>query len=145
LFRGFWRFGGLAVSSRGSAPERARIRPRRARLLQAFHGWRAQTRPRRTAPPPAGLDIRTGFPVTSVRHGPAGAVLSGPSGAQLRARRVIVTAPLRVLQSGRIEFTPDLPQAKRDAIRRLRMGNAVKASPAPRRRLCSNASEFRTS
>ncbi|KAI8469401.1 MAG: amine oxidase-like protein [Monoraphidium minutum] len=81
-----------------------------------------------------GLDILTGFPVTAVHYSASGAVLRGPGGRELRARKVIITAPLRVLQAGKIAFSPPLPAAKCDAIRRLRMGNAVKVVCAFSRR-----------
>jgi hypothetical protein len=54
--------------------------------------------------------------------------LTGAHGARIAARKVVVTAPLKVLQSGRIHFQPPLPPAKQAAIQRLRMGNAVKVS-----------------
>lgn len=38
------------------------------------------------------------------------------------AYHVLVTVPLGVLQSGRIAFNPSLPRAKREAIRKMRMG-----------------------
>ena len=39
-----------------------------------------------------------------------------------QASHVLVTVPLGVLQAGRIAFNPSLPKAKRDAIRKTRMG-----------------------
>lgn len=39
-----------------------------------------------------------------------------------RANHVLVTVPLGVLQAGRIAFNPSLPRAKREAIRKTRMG-----------------------
>ncbi|KAF8072874.1 PAO3 [Scenedesmus sp. PABB004] len=81
-----------------------------------------------------GLTIRTGCPVTSVTHDAAGALLRGPGGLALRARTVVITASLAVLQAGRIGFTPPLPADKVAAIRRLRMGNAAKVIVAFSRR-----------
>ncbi|KIY95491.1 hypothetical protein MNEG_12471 [Monoraphidium neglectum] len=81
-----------------------------------------------------GLDFLTSFPVTAIHYSPNGAVLRGPGGRELRARKVVVTAPLRVLQAGKIAFSPPLPERKRAAIQRLRMGNAVKVVCAFRRR-----------
>jgi monoamine oxidase len=42
------------------------------------------------------------------------------------ARKVIITVPLKVLQSSLITFHPSLPPAKLGAVQRLKMGNAVK-------------------
>ncbi len=39
-----------------------------------------------------------------------------------QAKQVLVTVPLGVLQAGRIAFNPHLPRAKREAIRKTRMG-----------------------
>jgi protoporphyrinogen oxidase len=49
-------------------------------------------------PSSPGLDLLTSFPVTAIHYSPNGAVLRGPGGRELRARKVVVTAPLRVLQ-----------------------------------------------
>lgn len=73
-----------------------------------------------------GLTIRTGCPITSITHSPAGAVLTGPTGVRLAARKVVVTASLAVLKQGKIQFSPALPAAKTTAIQRLRFGNAAK-------------------
>jgi monoamine oxidase len=43
-------------------------------------------------------------------------------GTKYFGTRIIVTVPLGVLQSGSIQFTPALSQAKTDAINRLGMG-----------------------
>jgi hypothetical protein len=87
---------------------------------------KTQPPPHPPTPPCPGLDIVTSFPVTSIQYGPSGALLTGPGGRQLRARTAVVTASLRVLQQGKVAFSPPLPAAKRGAIQRLRMGNAVK-------------------
>lgn len=75
-----------------------------------------------------GLAIRTGWPVSNIAYDQGGAVLTGPKGARLGARKVIVTASLAVLQSGRLGFSPELPLDKQGALSRLRMGNAAKVS-----------------
>lgn len=75
-----------------------------------------------------GVSIRTGFPITAIKYDHTGAVLSGPNGVKLGARKVIITAPLAVLQAGKINFTPGLPASKAAAIKRLRMGNAAKVN-----------------
>lgn len=74
----------------------------------------------------AGLTIRTGCPITSITYSPAGALLTGPNGLRLGARKVVITASLAVLQQGRISFSPALPEPKAAAIKRLRFGNAAK-------------------
>ena len=73
-----------------------------------------------------GLAIRTRWPVSNITYSQGGAVLTGPDGAKLGARKVIVTASLAVLQSGRLGFSPALPADKQGALSRLRMGNAAK-------------------
>lgn len=45
---------------------------------------------------------------------------------QLRAKHVLLTVPVTVLQRGDILFTPPLPEAKQNAIQRVKMSNAVK-------------------
>lgn len=77
-----------------------------------------------------GLAIRTRWPVSSISYDQGGAVLTGPDGARLGARKVVVTASLAVLQSGRLAFSPPLPADKQGALRRLRMGNAAKVRRA---------------
>ena len=76
---------------------------------------------------PSGC-VRTGWPVTRVRvlDGSGGACLTGPGGATLHARRVVVAVPLAVLQAGAISFDPPPPPAKRAALGRVRVGGAVK-------------------
>lgn len=73
-----------------------------------------------------GLAIHTRWPVSNISYDQGGAVLTGPDGARLGARKVVVTASLAVLQSGRLAFSPPLPADKQGALRRLRMGNAAK-------------------
>lgn len=73
-----------------------------------------------------GLSIRKAWPVSNISYDQGGAVLTGPDGAKLGARKVIVTASLAVLQSGRLGFSPALPADKQGALSRLRMGNAAK-------------------
>lgn len=57
----------------------------------------------------AGLDVRLSTPVTRVVWRDAGVTVH--AGAQeLTANHAIVTVPVGVLQSGQIEFTPELPE-----------------------------------
>ena len=80
---------------------------------------------------PAGA-VRTRWPVTRVTvddegggDGDGVVTLTGPAGT-LRARRVVLTIPLAVLQAGVVAFDPPLPPAKLDAVARLRVGRAIK-------------------
>lgn len=76
-----------------------------------------------------GLDVRLGQRVNKVDS--TGATIQVVTDkARFQARRVLVTLPLGVLQqkasaepgAGAVEFLPELPRAKRDAIDRLGMG-----------------------
>lgn len=69
----------------------------------------------------AGLDIRLEHAVTQVAYEAAGVAVTTAQGV-FRARAVIVTVPLGVLQSGAIQFLPALPPAKQQALNRLGMG-----------------------
>lgn len=78
----------------------------------------------------AGLGdrVRLSSPVREVtwRRGEAVVTCDTAGGATaLRARRILVTAPIGVLQSGRPSFSPPLPAWKREAIAGLRMGRVV--------------------
>lgn len=72
-----------------------------------------------------GLEVRLNEPVTRIRHGPDGVVVSSASGEH-RGSYAIVTVSLGVLKSGAIEFDPPLPESKLGAIERLDMGNLEK-------------------
>ncbi|KAK4424324.1 Lysine-specific histone demethylase 11 [Sesamum alatum] len=60
-------------------------------------------------------------PVESVRYGSDG-VLVYAGGQEYRGDMVLCTVPLGVLKKGAIEFVPELPQRKKDAIERLGFG-----------------------
>jgi monoamine oxidase/CRP-like cAMP-binding protein len=68
-----------------------------------------------------GLDIRFEEVVSSVEFSasPVGKVLVRTQTADYRAHRVIVTLPLGVLKSGRVQFRPSLSEFKQKAIDRL--------------------------
>lgn len=68
-----------------------------------------------------GLDIRFGQRVLRVDHD-GGSVRVETDNGTFRTDRAVVTLPLGVLQSGDVVFTPQLPEAKRAALARLRMG-----------------------
>ena len=59
--------------------------------------------------------------VDSIRYGTDG-VLVYAGGQEFRGDMVLCTVPLGVLKKGMIEFFPELPQRKRDAIQRLGFG-----------------------
>ncbi|KAF3446869.1 hypothetical protein FNV43_RR12049 [Rhamnella rubrinervis] len=59
--------------------------------------------------------------VESIRYGSDG-VLVYAGGQEFRGDMVLCTVPLGVLKKGSIEFVPELPQGKRDAIQRLGFG-----------------------
>lgn len=59
--------------------------------------------------------------VESIRYGTDG-VLVYAGGQEFRGDMVLCTVPLGVLKKGTIEFVPELPQRKRDAIQRLGFG-----------------------
>ncbi len=68
------------------------------------------------------LDIRLNAVVSQVRWGEGGGEITLRSGEVHRADQVIVTVPLGVLKSGALQFMPDLPDDKRQALDRLGMG-----------------------
>ncbi len=74
----------------------------------------------------AGLNIQCGSPVQQIAWNSNGAIITLASGAQFSARRVIVTAPLGVLQADLPAFDPPLPADKRAAINALAMGQVSK-------------------
>ncbi|CAK7346068.1 unnamed protein product [Dovyalis caffra] len=59
--------------------------------------------------------------VESIRYGVDGAIVYA-SGQEFRGDMVLCTVPLGVLKKGSIEFVPELPQRKKDAIHRLGYG-----------------------
>lgn len=69
----------------------------------------------------SGLAIRTEHVVTRIQHGPSGVIVETDKG-RFEAARCVVSLPLGVLQSGRVTFSPDLPDDKRAVISGLRMG-----------------------
>lgn len=73
-----------------------------------------------------GVQVQLNSPVTQIEWDEAGAAVWLSAGSVLRARRVIVTVPLGVLQAGVIEFWPALPAAKEQAIHQVAMGPVIK-------------------
>jgi monoamine oxidase len=69
----------------------------------------------------AGLDIRLSTPVKKIDYSGSPIRVTTKAGL-LKSKHVIVTVPLGVLKSRAIEFAPQLPTEKLDAIRRVGMG-----------------------
>jgi monoamine oxidase len=68
----------------------------------------------------AGLDVRLGHVVHTVRYDDDGVEVSDDHGS-VRAGAVVVTVPVGVLQSGDLVIEPPLPDRHRQALARLRM------------------------
>jgi monoamine oxidase len=71
------------------------------------------------------IDIRLDHEVQTVRHDDGGAMVS-TDGREIQAEVVIVTVPLGLLQSGRIDFDPPLPLSHVQALSRLAMATVEK-------------------
>ncbi|MFD6698479.1 MULTISPECIES: FAD-dependent oxidoreductase [unclassified Microbacterium] len=69
-----------------------------------------------------GIKVTLASPVTRIAYDDSGVSLRLGTGESLSFDRVIVTAPLGVLQHGAIEFAPPLPFAHRGAIAALASG-----------------------
>lgn len=77
----------------------------------------------------ADLDIRTSRPVSAITASGDGVTVTTPTGL-VTGSHVIVTAPLGVLASGGISFTPDLPAARTVALDVLGVGAFEKVALA---------------
>jgi monoamine oxidase len=73
-----------------------------------------------------GLDVRLGFPVSTVHWAPDGVTVTATDGRALSARAAITTLPVGVLASGAVEFVPALPGDKRRSLEELVMGPVLK-------------------
>ena len=76
-----------------------------------------------------GLDVRLEHTVLGVSRGGEGVSVrvDAPGGEEaFAADRAVVTLPLGVLKAGRVDFHPDLPEDKRQAIGRLGNGSLEK-------------------
>jgi len=69
-----------------------------------------------------GLDIRLQYEVKEVNYSGSKVILKSSEGKELTADKMIVTVPLFLLKSGRLKFTPDLPETKLSAIKNLGAG-----------------------
>jgi monoamine oxidase len=73
-----------------------------------------------------GVDVRLGAAVERIAWHESGAALHLRGGERLRARRVVLTAPLALLQAEQPRFEPPLPAAKRHAIGAIAVGHVTK-------------------
>ena len=73
----------------------------------------------------AGSDIRTGEIVRRVAYDRSGITVETETNTYAGSH-VVVTLPLGVLKAGSVEFSPELPRKKREAIDALGMGNFEK-------------------
>jgi monoamine oxidase len=73
-----------------------------------------------------GEPVCLNSPVTKITYGADGVVLEVKNGKRYQARKALVTVSTGVLQAGKIQFEPSLPQSKLDAINGLPMGNMQK-------------------
>ena len=73
-----------------------------------------------------GLDLRSGFDVDTVSWDAGGVAVVARDGRELVARAAISTLPVGVLKSGRVRFSPMLPEAKGAALDRVEMGPVTK-------------------
>ncbi len=74
-----------------------------------------------------GLDIRLKQVVQSIAYGKEKVQLTTNQGS-FEADVAVVTVPLGVLKKGNIQFTPNLPAAKQQAIQQVAMGNVNKVA-----------------
>jgi monoamine oxidase len=74
----------------------------------------------------SGVDVRFGCRVTRVAWAPDGAEVTTADGRVFRARAAVCAVPHGVLAVGAVEFDPELPPEKADAIGRIRTGPVLK-------------------
>ncbi|MEM7157178.1 MAG: NAD(P)/FAD-dependent oxidoreductase [Myxococcota bacterium] len=65
-------------------------------------------------------------PVTRIDTQGDGVIITDAQGMERQADRVLITVPVQVLRSDIIEFTPALPQAKRDALDQVQIPDGIK-------------------
>jgi monoamine oxidase len=73
-----------------------------------------------------GLDIRLNTVITAVEWSDGGVLVRTEAGDTFSAEKAVIALPLGILQSGKIQFTPPLPESKQVALKNLRMGVALK-------------------
>jgi monoamine oxidase len=73
-----------------------------------------------------GIEVKLGFTVKEVAYGPDGVKVTSAAGETLEARAGVSTLPVGVLQANTVKFTPELPESKKDALKKIHMGAVVK-------------------
>jgi monoamine oxidase len=73
-----------------------------------------------------GLDIRFGFAVERIEWSAKRVAVCSAAGEELAAPAAVCTLPVGVLQSGRPQFVPGLPEGKRSALAHMVMGPVCK-------------------
>lgn len=73
-----------------------------------------------------GLQIRLNNAVERVEWNEQGATLTLAKGKQIKAKKLLITVPIGVLQTGRPSFEPALPAEKQAAIQAIPMGHVTK-------------------
>jgi monoamine oxidase len=73
-----------------------------------------------------GLEIRLNNPVEQIDWSEQGATLTLAKGKQIVAKKLLITVPIGVLQTGRPHFAPALPAEKQQAIQAIPMGHVTK-------------------
>jgi monoamine oxidase len=73
-----------------------------------------------------GLPVCLNSPVTKVTYGADGVVVESAGGKRYQARQALVTVSTGVLNARKIQFDPDLPERKWEAIANLSMGHMQK-------------------
>ncbi|MEL6936560.1 MAG: NAD(P)/FAD-dependent oxidoreductase [Cyanobacteria bacterium J06554_1] len=74
----------------------------------------------------AGLNIRYETPVTRIHWGSSGIEIQTETDTTYTAQQVVITLPLALLQENTVEFVPELPDSKLNAIHGLGAGHITK-------------------
>ena len=73
-----------------------------------------------------GIDVEFGVVVEGVKWDAAGVTVTAKGGRELEARAAVCALPLGVLKSGKVKFTPGLPESKQKAMKNLHVGPVSK-------------------
>lgn len=73
-----------------------------------------------------GLDIRLDSAVEGIEWNEEGATLTLAKGGRISCKKLLITIPIGVLQTGRPSFEPALPAEKQQAIHAIPMGHVTK-------------------
>ena len=74
----------------------------------------------------AGLNIRYNTPVSAIHWNSSGIEIQTESDKTYTAQQVVITLPLALLQKNAVEFVPELPESKLNAIHGLGSGHITK-------------------